>query len=219
MTYLQLRHHVSFATIEDRAVFLDLRRDRYFALDGAAAESFNALRFSPGGLVSAEHIEALLATDLFAWSHEPCDCLPAQIPVPDEELSEDLAMPRPRDVIRALYLVVRCRRAVRKHPLELVIAERHVRSAGPGETLASAAALPLAQRFLRARAFVPIGRVCLQDSLALYDWLTAHRTRPSLVVGVQLHPFAAHCWVQLGRTVLNDAVDKVTKYTPVLVVG
>jgi len=38
------------------------------------------------------------------------------------------------------------------------------------------------------------------------------------VFGVKLNPFSAHCWVQAGDIVLNDAIDHVTIHTPILVV-
>lgn len=37
-----------------------------------------------------------------------------------------------------------------------------------------------------------------------------------LVIGVTL-PFSAHCWVQLGSTVLTDSLDLVQAYKPILV--
>ena len=39
-----------------------------------------------------------------------------------------------------------------------------------------------------------------------------------LVFAVMTRPFAAHCWVQLDETVLNDRLDHVRKFTPILVV-
>jgi hypothetical protein len=41
---------------------------------------------------------------------------------------------------------------------------------------------------------------------------------PRWVFGVQSRPFAAHCWLQLGGVVLNDTVDHVKRYTPIMVV-
>jgi hypothetical protein len=35
---------------------------------------------------------------------------------------------------------------------------------------------------------------------------------------VKLEPFGAHCWIQDDDTVLNDTVEVVRQYTPVLVV-
>jgi len=73
-------------------------------------------------------------------------------------------------------------------------------------------------RFRHARALVPIGPTCLQDSLALRDWLGSRQASAAIVFGVKLDPFAAHCWVQSENTVLNDAPDKVREFTPVFVV-
>jgi hypothetical protein len=39
----------------------------------------------------------------------------------------------------------------------------------------------------------------------------------NLVVGVAI-PFAAHCWVQHADMVLNDSVDIVSRYEPILVI-
>ncbi|GAD58270.1 hypothetical protein MBEBAB_0520 [Brevundimonas abyssalis TAR-001] len=39
-----------------------------------------------------------------------------------------------------------------------------------------------------------------------------------MVFGIKLVPFGAHCWVQAGETVLNDTVDNVSEYTPIMVV-
>lgn len=218
MTHLQLLPHISFAMVDGRAIFLDLRRDLYVALDGAAPAAFDAFRCSPDGHASEEVAAALLGTGMFVQSHKPCDPLPARIAMPERDLSNDLARPGLKDLAGVLLLVIRSRRAIRKQPLEDVIATRRARMGKWSRTTPSGATLALAQRFLRARALIPIKPVCLQDSLALYDWLAVHGARSSLVLGVQLQPFAAHCWVQLGETVLNDACDRVATYTPILVV-
>ena len=218
MTYLRLRPHISFAIIDDQPIFLDLRRDLYFALDGAAAKSFAIFRCNPDRLPGDEFGESLLATGLFAVSREPGNLRPAEIESPDRDLLEDGAKPGLSDLIRVLFVLIGPRGAVRRQPLERVIARRRRSSAICFGSLPAAATLALAQRFLRARALIPIKPVCLQDSLALHDWLAAHGAHPSLVLGVRLDPFAAHCWVQLGETVLNDASDRVIAYTPILVV-
>ena len=217
MNHLRLQPHISFAMVGDQAIFLDLCRDRYFALDEAAAEAFAALRSDPTCHCSDERAETLLARGLFVRSTEPLRFLPARIEAPDRDLPDDGAKPALRDLLHVLFLAIACRRTVRRQPLETVIARRRkipAKSSGG----ARAATLALAQRFLRARALVPIKPVCLQDSLALRDWLAAHGAQSSLVLGVRLDPFAAHCWVQHGDIVLNDAADRVAAYAPILVV-
>jgi hypothetical protein len=59
---------------------------------------------------------------------------------------------------------------------------------------------------------------CLYDSLALVRYLSYYRIFPTCVIGVQTGPFAAHCWVQEGAVVFNDAPEYVRRYTPILAV-
>lgn len=58
---------------------------------------------------------------------------------------------------------------------------------------------------------------CLPRSLALTYALRKAGSNADLVLGVSLNPFAAHAWVQEGDVVLNDALDHVLLFTPILV--
>lgn len=59
---------------------------------------------------------------------------------------------------------------------------------------------------------------CLIDSLTLSEFLMHYQIAPTFVIGVKTKPFAAHAWVQVGDHVLNDSVDYVRGYTPLLAV-
>ncbi len=59
---------------------------------------------------------------------------------------------------------------------------------------------------------------CLHDSLTLIHFLAAQGLFPKWVIGVRVHPFGAHSWVQSGSVVLNDLAERVRHYQPVLVV-
>jgi hypothetical protein len=59
---------------------------------------------------------------------------------------------------------------------------------------------------------------CLFDSLALTRFLSYYGQYPSCVIGVQTGPFGAHCWVQDGSLVFNDAPENVRRFTPILAV-
>jgi len=48
--------------------------------------------------------------------------------------------------------------------------------------------------------------------------LLAGTARAELVLAVKLQPFAAHAWVQWQDLVVNDRVDAVRDFTPILVV-
>lgn len=58
---------------------------------------------------------------------------------------------------------------------------------------------------------------CLPRSMALASCLFRAGHDVSLVMGVRLRPFAAHCWVQHGGRVLNDTPEDVAVFTPILV--
>ena len=78
----------------------------------------------------------------------------------------------------------------------------------------------LLESFFRLRIwFYTAYRHCLIDSLVLSVYLTRRMVPCTLVIGVSTRPFAAHAWVQIGECVLNDTVEHVLTFTPILAVG
>ena len=69
-------------------------------------------------------------------------------------------------------------------------------------------------RFVAARPAIPLSRSCLLDSVALYLFL--RDSRVELVFGVSIEPFAAHCWLERDNFLLNDELDHVRHFTPIL---
>jgi len=212
--FLVLEPHVSFGWCGERPVFLDLRRDRYFALPRDAEDGFRTLAEGEFLDPSSEVGAALLGTGLFAQSATPCRPEPAQT----ERLTSD-PVPTGRAgpiVTTGIWLsLLRIRRSLRTRPFVLVLEARRRREPAGSQDLDRLR--ELAGTFLAARCLVPIKPKCLPDSLALRDWLAARAGAPELVFGVKLHPFAAHCWVQWRGSVLNDAPDRVREFTPVFV--
>ncbi len=77
----------------------------------------------------------------------------------------------------------------------------------------------LVSAFTRLRPlFYTLRSACLLDSLTMVHFLGAEGIHPQWVFGVKTEPFDAHCWVQHGELVLNDAPDRVRQYSPILVV-
>jgi hypothetical protein len=74
----------------------------------------------------------------------------------------------------------------------------------------------LFRKFQKLRPFYPRPYLCLFDSLALLNFLGPYGAFPHWIYGVKLKPFAAHCWVQHANLVVNDVVEKVREYTPVM---
>jgi hypothetical protein len=70
--------------------------------------------------------------------------------------------------------------------------------------------------FKSLRPLYPRSYLCLFDSLALLEFLAGYHLCPNIVFGVVADPFQAHCWLQEGITVLNDDVERVRRYKPIL---
>jgi hypothetical protein len=76
----------------------------------------------------------------------------------------------------------------------------------------------LVMSFNRFRQLIPRSYLCLFDSLTLLKLLARYRLFPRWVFGVRGEPFEAHCWVQADDVVLNDTVERVGTFTPIMVV-
>ncbi len=70
--------------------------------------------------------------------------------------------------------------------------------------------------FKHLRPIYPRAYLCLFDSLALLEFLASYRIFPRVVFGVVADPFQAHCWLQDGNIVLNDELERVCQYKPIL---
>ena len=217
MTRLATAPGVSFGLIEGRAIFLDVRSDRYFALPGDLAEPFADV-LSRGGSIDPDVPETrrLLATQLFIlWENGP-----ALRPVdhrPPDRAPEESCRPsfRPGDFVEAWLLIARAARAIRSTPLHAILATLKTTRVRAGEESDQPDLHLLARRFHKARSAVPAPPSCLQDSLALRQWLSRRGYGCTLVLAARLEPFAAHCWIESGGVVLNDAPERIASFVPV----
>jgi len=56
---------------------------------------------------------------------------------------------------------------------------------------------------------------CLLDSLVLIEFLRYHDVYPTWVFGVSTSPFLAHTWLEIDGVVLNDSALRLGSYSPV----
>lgn len=72
--------------------------------------------------------------------------------------------------------------------------------------------------FGTVRPWLPRQGLCLQRAFVLLNCLARRGVAVDWVFGVRTWPFAAHCWLQHGDTVLADDLDRIRGYTPILIV-
>jgi hypothetical protein len=204
---------LSFGLVEDRPVFMDEATDTYFLLEDAQEQEFldcSAHR-TPG---FSPHLEETLGANplqvAFARCERPTSAILGSNP--------PAAGVRATDVARIARLLVHTRRAIGRKPIAAILTELRQPRASPDEPHDTALVQASAIRFLTARRVVPVRNNCLLDSIALVRWLGAGGSPATLVFGVKLHPFAAHCWVQSGALLVNDRLETVHRFTPVRVI-
>jgi len=63
-----------------------------------------------------------------------------------------------------------------------------------------------------ALAFYPFNVACLETSLAILALLRRAGARGQLRLGVDIHPFAAHAWVEYEGSPLNETAETTRRY-------
>lgn len=216
-----LKPGVSFCRVSDRMMFLDIEADRYFCLSPTAEQSF--ARLIDGVPIVAED-EAILANlarhgPLTDGSHGgPIVSCPATAAT-RSDLPGLAIPPRPTQLMLAAGSLALAPLRLRLFGLAGVIRALQVRKAratilDPHDRRATTTAAA----FVQLRYVATAHDRCLTRSIAMASRLFAQGLSAELVLGVQLRPFAAHAWVQAGDRLLNDRVDVVRDFTPILVV-
>jgi hypothetical protein len=238
MSYL-LAKHVFVCLQGGQVVFLDLKEDKYLAMD--AEKACRIIEFSPVEFPSEEFAGAAAASSqtnldkaakalidrglLTADRAEGKEAVPARIDPPVVDFVNDAPQdPALRMIDVARFLAATMLAWVRLHCMSLEKAVMHVgrRRLEHCESNKSPD-LRIAKRcvaaFERIRPFVFSARdKCLFDSLVLIEYLARYGIYPMWVFGVHVAPFGAHCWVQQESVVFNDSAEHASEFTPILVV-
>jgi hypothetical protein len=208
MTYRLAPDHFA-AAIDDRAVILDVARDRYCMLGAPAGAVVRALLC---GEVSRSGMERLESLGIV----EPGVSALHEGPKPVTES----ALERTSDVdptLRFRTVASSLARAMLELKVRgLKTALQGARARAMLSRRLDVRAIAIAQAYVRLRSRFPLDQICLPDSIALHRILCARGLPASLVLGVRLDPFMAHCWVQADAMVLNDSCDHVSAFTPIL---
>lgn len=218
--HYRVRDGLSWCVCGDQIVFLDLASDRYFRLRAADDQAFQ--QWARSGGANGSRYARLIETGIIA----PCgdnDIPPdmARIAPPSVDLGEQCTQrAHVIDIGRALVAQRKAASAVRQGRLMAVISEIKT---GPHAVTVSVRDADLATgRIAAAFASMPLSfrkaGQCLPRALAAYALSRRAGVSPTLVFGVRLQPFAAHCWVQFGPNVIVGDLEQARMFVPILAV-
>ena len=214
---LWLAPDVHVATVDTDLVFLSVGRDAYFCLPDAAG----TLAPADTGQV---HVEAVWAKDLLQaglLGDRPDSAGPAKpnllLPRPcGSALPQAAPSPSWRDLGPGLRAVADIATTYRGQSLErLLTRARRLREATP---TVSSELLDQVEDFHRWIPYAPVSGKCLLRSYMLLRHLRRSGLDAVWVFGVRTWPFHAHCWLQCETLVLDDHVERVAAFTPILMV-
>jgi Transglutaminase-like superfamily len=264
MSHYALAGHVFVCLQGEHVVFLDVRKDRYFALEAAQTRGLGALVAGwPAAIEgararaadSSEAVQSSVIALLLERGLLSADAQSGRIATPvtveslTGELSADAYEELARPPVSTVRRFVACaasasfmlrflgfervvRRVSRRNqmhsastapahyePVASDAASSHAAAGPAADSLDSDRVHRLVATFASLRPFFFTAKdMCLFETFALSEFLARHGVFPRWVFGVQARPFAAHCWLQHGGIVINDTVDHVGRYAPIMVV-
>lgn len=212
---------VHWCVCSDRAIFLDIRADRYFCIPTGPSQTLRRLAAAETAAGDDRHIRWLLNKGILIAStaneiraHTSVESAGSDYPI------GEACRRKPLYVASAILAEIRFARALRRASLADVLDK-----CGGRKSATNAERRDLANRVSNIVAAFGIVSLlfretdrCLVRALALFSVCRKQGIYPKLVFGVRLHPFGAHCWVQLGTRILVGNFEQTRLYTPILVV-
>lgn len=212
-----LAWHVSYAMIAGRAIFLDVKSDRYYSIDVAENSLWDSVLSGRVPLRDAPDLQAVLhaqcALNLPLASDAYVEA--ALHPPISDSLLERGSSRRPLNLRTAWKVFASFRQAKRVAKPGGLSETLRLLSERQAQARRECDPAPIVLDFHACRRIIPVEPVCLVDSLALAYFLTEAQAPCELVFGVQGEPFRAHCWVQWDGVVLNDSVHRARSFTVV----
>lgn len=211
---------IHFCISNQKVALLDVGRDRYLALPPAQEEAFK--RLAAGDNLSGADLDLLgplKLTGILSEVDAP-NAVSTQKPLPIRTFETGATLAPTHLSMAALATRLITHVSMKRQTLALTLAgvrrSKHKIARDPEasdtQALMTIAALRATSRWL------PVKDQCLPWSVAGALFLHRHRIPADLVIGVRMRPFAAHAWLQWQGAVLNDDLDEVLPYTPILVV-
>ncbi|MBO9378360.1 lasso peptide biosynthesis B2 protein [Sphingomonas histidinilytica] len=216
MPSLRLALDVHLAIVDGDLVFLDAARDEYLCVPRRHKSAVMAAMTgtpSPSDLLDALSEEGLLVESPAgtAWAG----------PMPttagtDLGISEGSIRVRLVDLLVLGLAAIRTWRDIRLGRPARWFARQRARGIRPRRSAPVSEVHGIARMTARLRPLVPRSGRCLVRSLLLLHMLELRGAHAKWIFGVRTHPFDAHCWVEHDGVVLNDTLEHVRWYTPIV---
>lgn len=223
--FYQLRDGLYHCSVGAGVIFLDITENRYFALPAAGVDAFRRLVLRNGehfpGADAA--LSPLIQKGYLVQSSDPKNAFPTINTSPamiDDENSSLSPLHLPTFLLALSWEFIiswRLRRCALSSVLE------------KSSRIRRQAIVSRETRTLRIRravtAFAHTGLIfgrtdrCLPRALAMYSLCRSLGVSIQCVIGVRSDPFAAHAWTQDEERILNDSVEQVGHYSPILVLS
>ena len=215
-----LREDLHFCVSDARVQFLDLRSMRYSTLLEPAQTAFlKLIKREPLLESQQEAIGALIRKGVLAHSVSDQVPSPCRLDCPASASILDLPMARFRiiDVLAASWRFLRVRRQIARGMAQKALFAIQTRRR---PTLASYQGNldAIAAPYRWSGLLTGVHDLCLPRSIAMAQHCASRGVPAKLVIGIRPDPFLAHCWVQHEDLVLNDDIDNVRTFTPILVI-
>lgn len=205
-----LSDHVHFCVAGGRIVFLDTERDRYFALPDRLGIAFLEWQGAGGRTPLPETLCLLEREKLLRGDASQARIRATERPIPRNEAPKTpdwrAAIDHCPTLLSSFFATRRNLRKGLQFALDRILPPPRPNAEPDG----------LLPAYLWMRDRLPLRPKCLFDSLALLDFLHGQNAAATIVFGVKARPFTAHCWVEHAGAVLNDTVDHVGTFTPIL---
>lgn len=214
---MRLRDNVFMTIADGRFVFLDLDRDRYSALDSKASRRFAALWPELDEQNEADFTTILQRAGLAATASCGSRAEVFHHPQPETDLARSASTAiwhAPRALISRAWAAHRIART----PLDSIVRARRLYRTRWRERASPERAIAAASIHIRTTPLLNKNGKCLLNALSLLGFLGPAGSAADWVFAVRGQPFEAHCWVQCGTTVLNDTIEGVAGYHPIMTV-
>ena len=211
-----LRPGRAYCLTGEQAVFLDLAADRYFALSPQKTAALSACLNED----RSQDLDPAMRYFLDEGILVPQSAERAEADLPDIMLPARDAPPwrprsiRPGSVARAMAVLLASRLKQKFRPATLFADGLDSRWSKAKSGHACGADIhDLIEAMARAERLLPVKLNCVSRTRALKHFLKGQGIDSDMIVGVRLHPFSAHCWLQVGDMVLNDTLEGIAPYT------